>query len=109
MWTALYCSEIHHTVPSGYLEGSARTVFGPSSRPVTAISGAGLEFEEDLSLIQPVTETPHRQQNRAGLSHGGEVTEPCKAQREYSDGPIQPSLQNLMHAIEEDRIGAQHD
>ena len=43
------------------------------------------------------------------LGHWREVTEPCKVQREYPDSPIQPSLQDLMHRIDEDRIGAYHD
>src|SRR5579864_9728308 len=68
-----------------------------------------LEFEKDFSLIEPIAEIPHHQQNRAGLGNRREVPEPCKVQCEYPDSPIEPPLQDHVHRIDENGIRADHN
>src|SRR6266496_669396 len=68
-----------------------------------------LEFEENLSPIEPIAHVPHHQQDRAGLGNGGEVSDPCKAESEHPDRSVQPRAQNLLHRVNEIRIRADYD
>jgi len=62
---------------------------------LASVGNCALEFEKDLSPIQPVAQVPHRQQNRAGLGHGREVPEPSEVHREIPDSSYVPERGRL--------------